>query len=109
MSLPATSYPHLAVTAERVPVLAGTRLRVIDLVSLYRAYGWSPEELHLQLPHVPLSHIHSALAYYWDHVDELDAALREQLERVDGQRRAVRLEQDELVEVLRGRAKRSWP
>jgi hypothetical protein len=31
------------------------------------------EELHFQFPHLSLGQIHSALAYYWDHKDELDA------------------------------------
>ena len=37
-----------------------------------RAYGWSPEELHFQHPDLSLGQIHSALAYYWDHRNELD-------------------------------------
>ena len=36
------------------------------------AHGWSPEELFFQHPYLTLGQIHAALAYYWDHKQELD-------------------------------------
>ena len=48
-------------------------MKVVELVMAKMAHGWSAEELHLQYPHLTLGQIHSALAYYWDHKDELDA------------------------------------
>jgi len=50
-----------------------TTMKVVELVMAQRAHGWSPEELHFQFPGLPLGQIHAALAYYWDHKDELDA------------------------------------
>jgi uncharacterized protein (DUF433 family) len=76
MSQPATAtptYPHLSTNADGVPVIAGTTMKVVELVTAHLAHGWSPEELHFQFPHLSLGQIHSALAYYWDHKDELDA------------------------------------
>jgi Protein of unknown function (DUF433) len=60
-----------------------------QLVIEQRAYGWSPEELHFQHPHLTLGQIHSALAYYWDHHKELDRDIRRRLKRVEGLRREV--------------------
>jgi len=54
-------------------VLVGTTMKVVELVMAHRAHGWSPEELHFQFPSLSLGQIHAALAYYWDHQDELDA------------------------------------
>jgi uncharacterized protein (DUF433 family) len=73
LPLPATpSYPHIEIDPNGVPLLAGTTMKVAELVMAQRAYGWSPEEIHFQYPHLPLSQIHSALAYYWDHQDQID-------------------------------------
>lgn len=75
MSLPApamSSYPHVEIDAEGIPLLSGTTMKVVELVMAQKAHGWSPEELHFQHPYLPLSQIYSALAYYWDHQRELD-------------------------------------
>jgi len=71
-----TSYEHVEIDANRAPVIAGTTMKVVELVMAQMAYGWSPEELHFQHPDLTLGQIHSALAYYWDHQDELDADIQ---------------------------------
>lgn len=58
-------------------------MKVVELVVEQQAYGWSPEELHLQHPYLTLGQIHSALAYYWDHLAELDRDVQRRLERVE--------------------------
>lgn len=68
-----TTYEHVQIDASGVPIIAGTTMKVIELVMAQIAYGWSPEELHFQHPYLTLGQIHSALAYYWDHKEELDA------------------------------------
>lgn len=79
-----TRYEHVVLDDENVPILAGTTMKVVELVVEQRAYGWSPEELHFQHPYLELGQIHSALAYYWDHREELDQDIQQRLERVDG-------------------------
>jgi len=69
----APSYPHVELDGSGNPILAGTTMKIVELVMAQRAYGWSPEELHFQHPDLSLGQIHSALAYYWDHQEELDA------------------------------------
>ena len=67
-----TRYEHIVLTELGIPLISGTTMKVIELVREQQAYGWSPEELYFQHPYLSLGKIHSALAYYWDHKDELD-------------------------------------
>jgi uncharacterized protein (DUF433 family) len=67
------SYPHVEIDGSGNAILAGTTMKIVELVMAQHAYGWSPEELHFQHPDLTLGQIHSALAYYWDHQEELDA------------------------------------
>ena len=59
-----------------------TNVKVIEVVLDRLAYGWSPEEIHLQQPALSLAQIYAALAYYYDHQDTLDAEIAEQEEMV---------------------------
>lgn len=79
----ATGYQHIELNEAGVPMIAGTTMKVIELVLDHQAYGWSPEELHFQHPHLSLGQIHSALAYYWDHQEEIEQEIKRQLQRVD--------------------------
>ncbi len=74
MSLSAASAPQYShiVLEDGVPTIAGTTMKVVELVMAQVAYGWSPEELHFQHPDLSLGQIHAALAYYWDHKEQLD-------------------------------------
>ena len=78
-----TRYEHIMLNEAQVPMIAGTTMKVIELVLDHLAYGWSPEELHFQHPHLSLGQIHSALAYYWDHKAELDQDIERRLQVVD--------------------------
>ena|SRR5579871_4056180 len=80
MSLVETRYEHIVLDAHDVPLIAGTTMKVVELVTAQIAYGWSPEELHFQFPYLTLGKIHSALAYYWDHRAELDRDMARRLE-----------------------------
>ncbi|MBI3245012.1 MAG: DUF433 domain-containing protein [Deltaproteobacteria bacterium] len=79
----------------------GTRVKVIELVLDHLAYGWSPEELHFQHPHLTMGQIHSALAYYWDHKAELDRDMERRLQLVDQLQQT--LPSSSLVEQLKAR------
>ena len=78
-----TKYEHITLGKNRVPIITGTNMKVIELVLEKSAYGWSPEELHFQHPHLSLGQIHSALAYYWDHQKELDADIEKRFATVE--------------------------
>jgi uncharacterized protein (DUF433 family) len=84
-----TRYEHIMLTETREPMIAGTTMKVIELVLDHLAYGWSPEELHFQHPDLTLGQIHSALAYYWDHKAELDGDIERRLQVVDQLQRTI--------------------
>ena len=72
MAITETRYEHVVLADDGAPIIAETTMKVAELVVAQQAYGWSPEELHFQFPHLTLGQIHSALAYYWDHQQRLD-------------------------------------
>lgn len=85
----ATAYEHIVTDEKGVPLIEGTTVKVVELVLDTHAYGWSPDELQFQHPRLTLGQIHSALAYYWDHKEEMDGDIERRLERVEQIRREV--------------------
>ena len=77
-----TRYEHITIDEKGVPFIAGTTMKVVELVAEKIAYGWSPEELHLQHPYLTMGQIHSALAYYYDHEDEISKDIEHRLQKV---------------------------
>jgi uncharacterized protein (DUF433 family) len=53
------------------PRIAGTRIRVQDVVVWHEAWGQSPEEIVTDFPQLTLAQVHAALAYYYDHREEI--------------------------------------
>ena len=68
-------------------MIAGTTIKVKELVEAQRAYCWSPEEIHVQHRYLRMGQIHSALAYYWDHQQELDADMERRFQSAETLRR----------------------
>ena len=97
----ATAYEHIVINEAGVPLIEGAATKVIELVLDMFAHGWSPDELQFQHPHLTLGQIHSALAYYWDHKEELDREIERRLERVEKIRREAGPSQ--LVERLKAK------
>jgi uncharacterized protein (DUF433 family) len=96
------AYPHI----EKTPgvcggkaCIDGTRIRVLDIVGLRRR-GFEPEEM-LNMYAVPLSlaQVHAALAYYYDHPDEIEASIRE------GRKLVARIRRDRSRLVRQRRAR----
>jgi len=56
------------------PVVAGTRIRVATILSCYRQ-EMSVEEIVQQYVPLKPADVHDALAYAYDHIDELEADL----------------------------------
>jgi uncharacterized protein (DUF433 family) len=63
--------------------ITGANTKVIEVVLDKIAYGWSPEEMHLQHPHLSLAQIHAALSYYYEHQEELDADIERRHKEVE--------------------------
>lgn len=66
---------HICVDRSGVAWVDDTRVKVIEVILDQLAYGHSPEEIHLQHPHLSLAQIHAAFAYYFDHQTDLDAEI----------------------------------
>jgi uncharacterized protein (DUF433 family) len=53
-------------------VIANSRIRVATILIWHRQ-GISVEEIHSYYPHLRISDIYDALAYAYDHLDEIEA------------------------------------
>lgn len=76
----ATVYPHIEKTdgvRAGKPCIAGTRIAVVD-VAIAHGRGYTPEEIQNLFSSRPLklAEIHAALAYHYDHPEELEDYLR---------------------------------
>jgi uncharacterized protein (DUF433 family) len=85
----ATSYEHIVLSQSGIPMIEGTNTKIVEIVAEIKAYGWSPEEIHFQHPHLSLGQIYSALAYYSDNAAEIDRDLKERLTKVEEIRRQI--------------------
>ena len=56
------------------PVVAGTRIRVATILACYRQ-GMGVEEIVQQYDGLRPADVHDALAYAYDHLDEIEAGL----------------------------------
>jgi uncharacterized protein (DUF433 family) len=74
---------YIEIDENRVAWIADTKVKVIEIALDKLAHGSSPEELRFQYPHLSLSQIHAALAYYYDHQAELDDEILRRLREVD--------------------------
>ena len=72
-----TAYAHILLRPDGTPTVSGTRLKVKHVAALHRKRGMSAEDLQRAFPSHSLGEIYSALAYYYDHRDEIDRALEE--------------------------------
>jgi tetratricopeptide (TPR) repeat protein len=82
-------YEHIVIDQYGVPQIVGANMKVIELVNEKDAYGWGPEQLLLEHPYLTLGQIHSALAYYADHEEELDEDIQRRLDKVEEIREAM--------------------
>ena len=67
-----TRYEHIVLNEDHVSSIASTIMKVV-----------------VQHPCLTLGQIHSALAYYWDHREELDRDMQRRLKRVEELHRRI--------------------
>ena len=77
-----SAYPHIELTSDGVLLISGTRTKVVEIALDRLAHNWDAEEIRRQHPHLTLGQIHSALAYYYDHQDEIDRDIDRRLSQV---------------------------
>ncbi|MGZ5436430.1 MAG: DUF433 domain-containing protein [Pyrinomonadaceae bacterium] len=95
----------IEVDAQGVAWIAGANTKVVEVVLDKLAYGWSPEEMHRQHPHLSMAQIHAALSYYYDHQAEIDADI-ERRNRYVEEMRALQNDPFTREELLRRREAR---
>jgi uncharacterized protein (DUF433 family) len=71
------TYPHIDLHPDGVPFIARTGFKVRVLAEEHLATGADAAELQRNHPELMLAEIHSALAYYYDHKDEVDREIEE--------------------------------
>lgn len=75
--MPKLDYRNIETQAGRCggqPVVVDTRIRVATILVCYRQ-GMTVEEIVQQYPTVKPADVHDALAYAYDHIDEIEADL----------------------------------
>lgn len=105
MAAPATGYRHIEIGASGVPLIAGTGYKVVPLLEQYKARGWTAEEFQQHYPDLTPAQLHSVLAYYYDHADELDRELQRRATCVAETRRQT--PSPPVVDHLRARRRES--
>ena len=59
------------------PRVAGTRVRVQDIVACHEFQGMTADEIVDGYPHITLADVYAALAYYHDHRDEIRGHMKQ--------------------------------
>jgi len=76
------SYPHLekpegqSARLRRFP-----RIRVAQIAMDYVEHGWSVDEMCRQHPYLMPAEAHAAMAYYFDHKDEVEEEIQAEVEQ----------------------------
>jgi uncharacterized protein (DUF433 family) len=79
----ATETAHIHLDERGVAWIDDTNTKVIEVMLDKIAYGWNPEEIHRQHPHLSLAQIYAAFTYYYDHQAEIDAEIDRQVRRIE--------------------------
>lgn len=72
---------HIRIDGRGVPYVGKTRLKLIHLVMSYQDEGCSAESLREVYEWLPVADLYGALAYYLDHREEVEGAIKEYHER----------------------------
>jgi len=60
------------------PCIAGHRIRVSDVAVWHDQMGMTADEIVSEYPGLGLSDVHAALAYYYDHIEEIRQEISEE-------------------------------
>ncbi len=86
MQKQAVKHPYIT-TDTRIskgsPIIAGTRVRVLDIIIEYEYLGHAPDEIVNAHPHLILPQVHDALSFYYEHREELDQEIRLRKEKIE--------------------------
>ena len=81
-----TEHPYVQINPKICngsPVVAGTRVRIVDIAVEYEYLNCSPDEIINAHPHLKLEQVHDALSYYYEHRVEMDNKIKEDKQFVE--------------------------
>jgi uncharacterized protein (DUF433 family) len=79
----ATAWPFISTNDDGVPIIEGTRTKVIEIALDRLAHEWTADEICRQHADLTLPQVHAALGYYFDHRTECDRQIEESLNRAE--------------------------
>jgi uncharacterized protein (DUF433 family) len=88
-----TEHPYVEIDQKvcgGAPVVAGTRIRIVDVAIEYEYLDRTPDDIINAHPHLRLEQVHDALSYYYEHQTELDNKIKEDKEFIKKIRRNLK-------------------
>jgi uncharacterized protein (DUF433 family) len=73
-------HPYVEINAKICggsPVIAGTRVRIVDIAIEYEYLNCTPDEIINAHPHLKLEQVHDALSYYYENREVMDRKIKE--------------------------------
>jgi uncharacterized protein (DUF433 family) len=71
------THAHIEIDEHGNACFVGTRFRITHVILEKVVWGLSPEEIQQNHPDLSLAQIYSALAYYYDHQDDIDSQIED--------------------------------
>ena len=94
----ATTYPHIECDENGAPRIARTRYAVLHLAAEHYHYGWSAEELLRQHPDLRPEQVYAALAYFYDHFQEMLLQMKAHNERGEARMQNQKFTREQLLQ-----------
>jgi uncharacterized protein (DUF433 family) len=101
----ATGYAHIELAPDGTPYIAGTRIGVARIALDHILHGRSAEEIPDHYPGLTFGQVYSALAYYYDHKDEIDRQIEDEDEEFRRSRAEWAASNAEFLARLKARRK----
>ena len=101
-----TGYAHIELQPDSTPFTAGTRISVRRIALDHTLHGCSVEEIPEQYEGLTLGQVLSALAYYYDHREEMDRQIEQDRAELDSLRALWADSQARLLADLKARGLR---
>jgi len=89
---------HVEIDDDGVAWVVGANTKVAEVLMDKLAYGWGPEEIARNHPHLSLAQIYSAFAYYHENKETVDAQIEREGKEAEGL--AAKLSNPELRQKL---------
>lgn len=93
----ASQFPHIVVDGTGAARIDQTRYKVEHLAAEHYHHGWTVEELLRQHPDLRPEQVYAALAFFYDHHDEMIAQLESSAAAAERARQTHGLSRDELL------------